>query len=117
MKLRELLVAHRNYACRHMNDTEEDDPLNVRQLGVTFDYLMFQISEKIAEISQETENDVVLLQKTSELKVNEMDKIIASLKKLIADCTELENDFERIKQLGFIVAEFKTRIDNIKSSI
>lgn len=96
-----------------------DDPLELKGLLVSFDYLMYKIRDRIAGLIEDTERAVVLKQQSieedylgSQLKVFETMDEIAGLEKR---CDELEGEFVKLDQLYEFVADFRARLAAVEA--
>jgi hypothetical protein len=94
---------------------EEDDPLGVKKLALSFDYLVYQITEKVQSLALQTEDTVKYKKQVAETQLNEVEESITSLNKLLKACEDLDNDFTKLEQISLIVTDFKTRIRQLES--
>ncbi|KAH3674410.1 hypothetical protein WICMUC_003247 [Wickerhamomyces mucosus] len=100
-----------------MYSEDDDDPLGVKQLAVSFDYLMFKINDNLKNLTSETEK-YLIDQKTSLTKeLESVDAMTDSLKHVMDKCANLNSEFMKIKQISFIAADFKERIRYIESKL
>lgn len=95
---------------------EEDDPLGVKKLALSFDYLMYKISEKMEALSRQTEASVVSRKDEADKELVEIEESMNNLKELIKKCEDLDNDFTRIEQISVIVTDFKQRIKALEAN-
>lgn len=99
-----------------MND-EIDDPLNLKQLSVNYDYLIFKIKEHYSNLSDQTYESVNNQQSLIEDKFfkelgleKELDEIEAEIQKV----REIETSFMKIEQLEMFVDDFKQRLTHLE---
>lgn len=96
---------------------EEDDPLGVKKLALSFDYLLYKISEKMEVLAQQTESSVISRKDEAERELLDVETSANNLKDLIQKCDDLDNDFTMLEQISIIVSDFKQRIKNLELQI
>lgn len=96
---------------------EEDDPLGVKKLALSFDYLLYKISEKMEGLAQQTEASVISRKEEADRELVDVESSMGYLKALIQKCDELDNDFSKIEQISVIVGDFKERIKDLEPKI
>ncbi|ODQ60466.1 hypothetical protein WICANDRAFT_12805, partial [Wickerhamomyces anomalus NRRL Y-366-8] len=96
---------------------EEDDPLGVKKLALSFDYLLYKISEKMEVLAQQTESSVISRKDEAERELLDVETSANNLKDLIQKCDNLDNDFTMLEQISIIVSDFKQRIKNLELQI
>ncbi|CAN3374205.1 hypothetical protein DIURU_004126 [Diutina rugosa] len=101
-----------------MEASGDDDPLELRRLAVSYDYLVFKIKDRMAALIEETERAVVLKEQAVEeeylgqkLAIGDRMEQIDQLNKR---CDELEAEFARLEQLYVFVDDFKARLAALK---
>lgn len=94
---------------------EEDDPLGVKKLALSFDYLVYQITEKVQDLALQTEETVKYKKKLTEDQLNVVDESVLKLKALLDDCKKIDDDFTKLEQISFIVSDFKKRIRKLEN--
>lgn len=94
---------------------EEDDPLGVKKLALSFDYLMYKISEKMETLSRQTEASVISRKDEADQDLIEVEQSMENLRELMMKCDDLDNDFTRIEQISVIVADFKQRVKALEA--
>lgn len=101
-----------------MEATGDDDPLELRRLAVSFDYLVFKIKDRIAALVEDTERAVVLKEQAVEeeylgrrLAIGDR---MEQIDELVSRCDELEAEFARLEQLYAFVDDFKARVAALK---
>jgi len=96
---------------------EEDDPLSVKKLALSFDYLMYKVSEKMGALAQQTETSVVSRKDEADKQLIDIETSMNNLKLLIRKCDDLDADFTMIEQIGFLVTDFKERVKSLEAQI
>ncbi|ODV98383.1 hypothetical protein PACTADRAFT_31778 [Pachysolen tannophilus NRRL Y-2460] len=99
------------------NDDVEDDPLGVKQLALNFDYLMYKISDRVKSLSEQTEDSITFQKNNYESDVARINMNLLKLNRLLKDCQELMNEFNKIGQIGLIAQDFKKRIIEIEKKL
>lgn len=93
---------------------EDDDPLRIKDLAVSYDYLMYKIHDHIESLLETTFQSVETKQRLIEQDYFEdqlhMDENIAQAQKLLKQCDDLELLFMKLDQLYLFVDDFKTRV-------
>lgn len=91
-----------------------DDPLELKQLAVKYDYLLYKIGDHIATLSEQTYQSV---QKKTELVEKEyfqnqldLDSHLANADSLLVQCDEIDLVFLKLDQLYMFVDDFKERV-------
>lgn len=102
----------------HMEASGDDDPLELRRLAVSYDYLVFKIKDRMAALIEETERAVVLKEQAVEEEYLGQKLAIGDrmeqIEKLNKRCDELEAEFARLEQLYVFVDDFKARLAALK---
>lgn len=95
-------------------DKVDDDPLELKDLAVNFDYLMFRINDHLSNLSETTYQSVTNKKKLIEEeffdKQLQIDERINEVDSLILECKELEVLFMKLDQLYMFVGDFKSRL-------
>ena len=93
---------------------DSDDPLQLKDLAVDFDYLMFKIKDHILGLAELTQKSV-----TTKMRLIEDDYLtqqlalesqIAEADAILRECTDLETLFMKLGQFQGFVDDFKTRL-------
>lgn len=102
-----------------MSDAKDDDPLEIKNLAVTYDYLMYRINDHISNLSDLTHQSIINKKRLVEEEYFggqlKLDEKIAEADKLMRECTELEMLFLKLDQLYLFVGDFKTRLLTLES--
>lgn len=95
-----------------------DDPLELRQLAVSLDYLLYRIKDRVAVLVEQTETAVVEKQRAisedylgGQLAVDDTMEAIGRLEER---CDELEADFAKLDQLYGFVNDFVDRLRKLE---
>lgn len=106
----------------HINYTsmpEDDDPLKIKDLAVSYDYLMYKIHDHITTLAEKTYESV---QKKQQLVENDyfhdqlhLDENIADAQELLKQCDEIQLQFMKLDQLYVFVEDFKKRLMVVES--
>lgn len=93
---------------------EDDDPLELKDLAVKFDYLMFRINDHLAALADATWRSVeakrTLIEEDYFGRQLQLDAELARADAVVAECTQLEAMFMKLDQLYTFVGEFKARL-------
>ncbi|CUM63094.1 uncharacterized protein PRCAT00000659001 [Priceomyces carsonii] len=97
---------------------EEDDPLELRNLAVSYDYLLFKIKDQVSTLTEITQQSVQNKQMLIEEKYfkeelnleNEFKEIDA----LFRMCDEIQLNFLKLDQLVDFVADFRSRLEHLE---
>ncbi|CCH45490.1 hypothetical protein BN7_5072 [Wickerhamomyces ciferrii] len=96
---------------------EEDDPLGVKRLALSFDYLLYKITEKVDSLAQQTELSVLSKKNQVDVQLIDVENSMNNLKNLIKNCDELDNEFSMVEQINYIVNDFKHRIADLEKKV
>lgn len=100
---------------------DADDPLEIKQLAVAFDYLMYKIHDRVAGLCDETFEAVNGKNKwiNEEYLAKQLDISgqIAEIDLLMRACDAVENQFMRLEQLELFVADFRRRLARIEEMV
>lgn len=88
----------------------KDDPLNIKELTVNFDYLIYKINDRIKTLSEKAQASTTRLKENAELTILEIDKLIQHYYEISKVLDGINNDFNKIKQINIIISEFVPRI-------
>lgn len=89
---------------------EEDDPLGVKKLALSFDYLLFKIKERVEGLAEQTLLSVQNTRDGTDLQMVDVAKSINKLKECQQSCRQLSDEFMMIEQIGHIVEGFRGRL-------
>ncbi|CAI5757595.1 unnamed protein product [Candida verbasci] len=97
---------------------EDADPLELRQLSLSYDYLMYKIKDHIQQLTDQTYESIKQKQQIiftdyfeNQLKLSNNYKEIDDMLKI---CNQLESEFLKLDQLELFINDFKLRIDNLE---
>lgn len=97
-----------------MKDGVDDDPLEIKDLSVKYDYLIYKINDHIANLADITHQSVTTKRKLIDEQYFDhqlrLDDQLKDADRLIQECTELETLFMKLDQLYMFVGEFKKRM-------
>ncbi|SCU93134.1 LAMI_0E13344g1_1 [Lachancea mirantina] len=102
-------------------ETEEQgpqDPFGIDRLSVHYDYLLYRIQDYVSSIHLQTTN---VCRRQNELVeqgiIGEViDGNIEQMQKVLRQCEELENEFDKLDQIDQIVQSFHDRIKDVADS-
>lgn len=90
------------------------DHLELKSLAVNFDYLMYQISNRISTLADQTHGSVtakVMFVENDYLQQQlRLDGILAEIDACQCDCNALEALFAKLDQLYAFVDDFRSRL-------
>lgn len=96
----------------------DDDPFELKELAVNYDYLIYKINDTIATLSEKTfqsiNNKNKLINESylnDQLQLNEE---LQDIDKLITQSKDLEMTFMKLDQLNLFVEDFKSRISYLE---
>ncbi|CAK9438662.1 uncharacterized protein LODBEIA_P28860 [Lodderomyces beijingensis] len=93
---------------------EEPDPLELRKLSLTYDYLLFKIRDHIKTLTDQTYAAVLqrqeLISKDYLEDQLQLSKQYKDIEELIRTCDDLEAEFMKIDQLEMFIEGFKERL-------
>lgn len=96
-----------------------NDHLQLKDLAVRFDYLMFKISDHINTLAEQTHDSVsakaIAVEDEYLQKQLQLDRVIAEIDQCQRECKELEALFTKLDQLYLFVDDFKNRLSSIES--
>lgn len=108
-----LATLHTYARCAHMNEPN-DDPYQIKDLSVQYDYLMFKIRDHILNLSEKTYKSVVAKKDAIDKDVfrqqADVDNELSDADDLIKQCDNLELLFMKLDQLYSFVEEFNKRV-------
>lgn len=96
-----------------MGDVESDDPLQLKDLAVKFEYLMFKVKDHMSGLADATEEAVKL--KASRVEEEylrdqlDLGRHMADADRLLGLCRDLDSHFMKLKELYNFAEDFKTR--------
>ncbi|KAK6200241.1 uncharacterized protein RJT21DRAFT_114667 [Scheffersomyces amazonensis] len=100
-------------------DTDPDpDPLEIKQLALSYDYLIYKINDHIANLADDTYETIRHKQSLIEINYFE-DQLdlpgqLQEVDRLLEQCNQLELDFLKLDQLRMFIGDFKNRIDALE---
>ncbi|KAI3403918.1 hypothetical protein KGF56_003348 [Candida oxycetoniae] len=98
---------------------DEPDPLELRKLSLSYDYMMYKIKDYIKTLMDQTYESV--LQKQTLINQDyfenqlQLSRQYREIEQLIKSCNDLELEFMKIDQLEIFVKDFKQRLDLIEA--
>ncbi|GEQ70106.1 hypothetical protein JCM33374_g3782 [Metschnikowia sp. JCM 33374] len=104
----------------HTDDfTDNDDPLQLKDLAVDFDYLMFKIKDHISGLAELTHKSVTtkkhLIEEDYFKQQLQLDSQLDDADSMLKECSELEMLFMKLGQLQTFVEDFKTRLSKLET--
>lgn len=99
--------------------SEDDDPLQIKQLALAYDYLMFKIKNHIAKLSERTleavaAEDEYVSHEYLEKQLN-LGEEYARIDNVLRGADVLEQDFLKLEQLIYFVEDFKGRVEELEN--
>lgn len=100
---------------------EGDDPLEIKKLAVSFDYLMYKIKDRVSTLCDSTYEAVSA--KNKWINADYLDKQlnisgqIEEIDDILRACDAVENQFMRLEQLEMFVADFNRRLARIEAMV
>lgn len=98
----------------HSYNEEEDDPLGVKRLALSFDYLLYKIQDRVTQLAEQTHLSVERTVGDAEEQLVLVEESITRLRALTRTCDEIETEFLGVEQIGVIVREFTNRLDALE---
>lgn len=96
------------------SDTDNDeDPLEVRNVALVFDYLMYKIKDHVAEITDSVIQNVDYARNQQELEISRVNRHIKKARQLITKCDRTDMEIEKLVQLQSITKDFCDRLMNV----
>lgn len=99
--------------------SEDDDPLQIKELALAYDYLMFKINNHIAKLSERTleavaAEDEYVSHEYLEKQLN-LSQEYSRIDNVLKAADVLEQDFLKLEQLMYFVEDFKGRVERLES--
>ena len=99
--------------------SDDDDPLQIKQLALAYDYLMFKINNHIAKLSERTleavaAEDEYVSHEYLEKQLN-LGEEYARIDNVLRGAEILEQDFLKLEQLIYFVEDFKRRVEELEN--
>lgn len=91
------------------------DPLNIKELALNFDYLMYKINDRIKSLSEVAQQSTFRQKENTESTIMEIDKVIQYYYEITKKLDEINNDFNKVKQINMIIDEFVPRIKELEN--
>lgn len=94
-----------------------EDPLEITQLSLSYDYLLYKIKDHISSLSEATYNAVLNKQNLSQEYLQDqlhIEREIDLINKSIQITNELELSFMKFAQLQMFIEDFKIRLDRLE---
>lgn len=95
-----------------------DDPLELKDLAVKYDYLVYKINDHIASLAEITHQSVQSKRHLIDTEYLDqqlhLDHELAHADKLLLECSELEALFMKLDQLYMFVDDFKARVGRLE---
>lgn len=98
-------------------DAVDDDPLQLKQLAVNYDYLVYKINDHITTLSEQTFLLVKAKQQLTDEYFNDklrLEAEFAQIDELISHCKEIELTFMKLDQLRMFVDDFHGRLNRLE---
>ena len=89
-------------------------PLNIKELSLNFDYLVYKVNDRIKTLSEKAQLSTTRFKENTEITILEIDKVIQNYYEIIKKLDEINNDFSKIEQLSMIIEEFAPRIKELE---
>ncbi|KAG7661313.1 uncharacterized protein J8A68_005205 [[Candida] subhashii] len=97
----------------------DPDPLELRQLAVSYDYLIYKIGDHMQTLMETTYASILNKQDliNSEYfdKQLQLSKQFEQIDRMLEPCNKLELEFLKLDQLGMFIADFKQRLNVLES--
>lgn len=95
-----------------------DDPLELKQLAIKYDYLIYKINDHISTLSEQT---FLAVTKKTELVSDDyfdqqlqLDQRLQKADQLLRQCNDIDMLFLKLSQLYMFVDDFKERIAHLE---
>lgn len=94
-------------------ENADDDPLEIKDLAVKYDYLIYKINDHITNLADITHESIMTKRKLIDEeyfdKQLNLDEQLRSADRLLDECKQLEALFMKLDQLYMFVSDFKNR--------
>lgn len=96
-------------------DDKDEDPLDLKKLSLSYDFLVFKIQDHLANLTERT-YECIISKKDFVYddylgKQLGLQSKIKEVEDLLNECSKIESEFKKIEQLETFVEDFKTRLD------
>ncbi|EGW34965.1 uncharacterized protein SPAPADRAFT_145674 [Spathaspora passalidarum NRRL Y-27907] len=99
-------------------ESDDPDPLELRKLALSYDYLMYKINDYISNLTEITYRSI----QTKQGLINEeyFDKQLQlssqfeQIDQMLTTCNQLELEFLKLDQLELFISEFKQRLGKLE---
>lgn len=102
-------------------DQGEVDPLQLHQLSLNLDYLVYKIKDNIDTLTEQTHKAIVSKEKAIDEEYLQgqlhLQQEYNHCDVLLRKCTQLENDFSKLDQLYTFVDGFKGSLDKLEMDL
>ncbi|ODV80365.1 uncharacterized protein CANTADRAFT_34131, partial [Suhomyces tanzawaensis NRRL Y-17324] len=98
--------------------TSDPDPLEIRQLALSYDYLLYKIRDHLSSLAEDTYT--AISEKERRIKAEylqdqlRLDHEFETVNMLIESCKAIESDFLKLDQLNLFIDDFKLRLDHLE---
>ncbi|OWB72217.1 hypothetical protein B5S31_g1924 [[Candida] boidinii] len=96
-----------------MNEDESDDPLNVKELALSFDYLTYKIQDRVKTLSENIEVNLSFSKSNYEMEIFKITENLENVKMLIRECDSLNDEFSKLEQINLISRDFVSRLTKL----
>ncbi|GMF06219.1 unnamed protein product [[Candida] boidinii] len=93
-----------------MYEDESDDPLNVKELALSFDYLTYKIQDRVKTLSENIEVNLSFSKSNYEMEIFKITENLEHVKMLIKECDYLNDEFSKLEQINLISRDFVSRL-------
>lgn len=93
------------------------DPAALAALSTHFDNLLASISQRVENLSAQTLRSTQASHRRASTVVDRATVEIETLRDILRQCDELQNEFLKIKRIGEIVKGFRVRVDALEKRI
>lgn len=97
---------------------EEDDPLELRNLAVSYDYLLFRIKDQVSTLTEITQQSVqnkrMLIEEKYFKEELNLENEFKEIDALFRMCDEIQLSFLKLDQLVDFVADFRSRLEHLE---
>ncbi|KAK6463156.1 hypothetical protein DFJ63DRAFT_334713 [Scheffersomyces coipomensis] len=106
------------YTTGETNSEADPDPLEIRKLALSYDYLIYKINDHISNLADTTYESITTKQKLIEVNYLEdqlnLSQELTEIDQLLDQCNQLEMEFLKLDQLQIFINDFKNRIEVIE---
>ncbi|GME73889.1 unnamed protein product [[Candida] boidinii] len=95
------------------HEDESDDPLNVKELALSFDYLTYKIQDRVKTLSENIEVNLSFSKSNYEMEIFKITENLEHVKMLIKECDYLNDEFSKLEQINLISRDFVSRLTKL----